>query len=619
MQGTGGHTAAEHGRDWRAFAAFAVPVALLLPFLGKPVHVDDPLYIWTAQHILEHPLDFYGFDVVWMQQPEPMYAANLNPPGLAYYLALVGGFFGWSPPVLHAAMALFAGLAGLGIYRLAQSLTPHPLLATLFAVLTPGFLVSASTIMSDLPLLAVYVWAIVFWRRGLVKVQFTPVVAQASLPVGSAGGRPSPDTEGRDACATIGTGRHHQTCLEVRPTSNGHLYAAAACATAAILTKYFGVTLVPLLIAYAVALRAPWRTWIVPALIPMAALVAYELLTHHLYGASHFAAASAYSSGATAIASLSAGMNRVLMTLLFAGGCFAPLLLLAPNVWSRRVLVASTACAVALGVWWLTRDRVAYFQSRTAAWVDIAFLAHALLFTLAGVHLCALLARDAMRRRDADAMLLLFWGFGALVFCAFFNHMVSARTVLPFAPVAGLITARALPLYGPAARTAVAMTLAVAAFLSLVVVASDHAYAAAYRELAHKTAQFARTDERPLFFARQWGFQYYLQEAGAQPVERMPPTCERGALLAIPDGFTWQLDTAALGAEPVMSLSASNHGVASLMSRRAGAGFYAHFWGPLPYRFGRVDDAAATLYAVPASGLRDDPGETDCVSDASTD
>ena len=36
----------------------AVVILLLLPFIGKAVHIDDPLFIWTAQQIQKHPFDF---------------------------------------------------------------------------------------------------------------------------------------------------------------------------------------------------------------------------------------------------------------------------------------------------------------------------------------------------------------------------------------------------------------------------------------------------------------------------------------------------------------------------------------------------------------------------------
>jgi len=75
--------------------ASALPVLLLIPFLGKAFHIDDPLFLYTAQHILDDPLDFYGFPVNWYATAMPMHEVNQNPPLLAYYLAPFGALFGW--------------------------------------------------------------------------------------------------------------------------------------------------------------------------------------------------------------------------------------------------------------------------------------------------------------------------------------------------------------------------------------------------------------------------------------------------------------------------------------------------------------------------------------------
>src|SRR6516164_8039620 len=60
--------------------SFAV-VACLLPFVGKAYHIDDPLFVWTAQQISQHPFDFFGFDVNWYATRQPMAAVTQNPPG----------------------------------------------------------------------------------------------------------------------------------------------------------------------------------------------------------------------------------------------------------------------------------------------------------------------------------------------------------------------------------------------------------------------------------------------------------------------------------------------------------------------------------------------------------
>ncbi|HME72720.1 MAG TPA: hypothetical protein VKM54_23060, partial [Myxococcota bacterium] len=124
-------------------------LALLLPFIRKPLHVDDPMYVWTAKHIVEHPVDFYGLDANWRGIVEPMAVFNHNPPGVSYWLALVGALLGWSEPALHTGMLVPAVLAIVGVFLLARSLGAPPGLASLSLLAMPGFLVSATTLMAD--------------------------------------------------------------------------------------------------------------------------------------------------------------------------------------------------------------------------------------------------------------------------------------------------------------------------------------------------------------------------------------------------------------------------------------------------------------------------------------
>ena len=106
-------------------------IALLVPFVGKPLHVDDPIYVWTAKHIVEHPFDFYGLKVNWSGTLEPMAVANKNPPGVSYWLALVSALLGWSEPALHAGMLVPAILLVVGVWFLALRLGAPPILAGL--------------------------------------------------------------------------------------------------------------------------------------------------------------------------------------------------------------------------------------------------------------------------------------------------------------------------------------------------------------------------------------------------------------------------------------------------------------------------------------------------------
>ena len=65
--------------------------------------IDDPLFLWLGRHVQQHPLDFFGFDVLWTGRWEPMHAVTKNPPLTGYYIALAASLLGWSETALHLA------------------------------------------------------------------------------------------------------------------------------------------------------------------------------------------------------------------------------------------------------------------------------------------------------------------------------------------------------------------------------------------------------------------------------------------------------------------------------------------------------------------------------------
>src|SRR5271170_4473678 len=96
--------------DWVARSPRAALVLLtlmcLFPFSNKAFHADDPLFIRTAQQIIKHPFDPYGFPIVWYEYQVPMSRVNQNPPLASYYAALVGSLAGWSERALHLGFML---------------------------------------------------------------------------------------------------------------------------------------------------------------------------------------------------------------------------------------------------------------------------------------------------------------------------------------------------------------------------------------------------------------------------------------------------------------------------------------------------------------------------------
>src|SRR5262249_13812234 len=132
----------------------------------------------------------------------PLSAVTKNPPLACYYAAAIGSVAGWSERALHLGFLLPALALVLGTYRLAQRSTSLPLVAASATLLTPGFLVSATSVMCDVMMLALWVWAITLWLEGFDRAD------------------------------------------------KRRLLGSALLMSAAALTKYFGVCVIPLLILY---------------------------------------------------------------------------------------------------------------------------------------------------------------------------------------------------------------------------------------------------------------------------------------------------------------------------------------------------------------------------------
>src|SRR4051812_47834142 len=180
---------------------------LLLPFLSRAFNIDEPLFMWTAAHVQAHPANPYGFKVNWDNRPQPMWEITKNPPGAAYYLALAAMLFGWQEVGLHIAFLLPAIAAVVGLYFVAGKMCRRPALAAVAMLAMPVFLLSSTTNMCDVMMLALWLWSLYSWLRGLEQR------------------------------------KHHWLAL------------AALLAAASALTKYFGIALVPLLAFYTLVKR----------------------------------------------------------------------------------------------------------------------------------------------------------------------------------------------------------------------------------------------------------------------------------------------------------------------------------------------------------------------------
>ena len=548
------------------FLLIGVTLLCLLPFSGRAFHVDDPLFVWSGQQIAKHPFDPYGFSLVWDNYSEPMSEITKNPPLACYYLAAIGSVAGWSERALHLGFLLPALALVLGTYRLSMRFTRSPLIATLAALLTPGVLVSASSVMCDVLMLAFWIWASVLWMEGL-------------------------DSDKRS-----------------------YLIASSLLLSLAALTKYFGICLLPLLVAYSLVRRRKLGWWAIYLVIPIIALAGYQLWTTILYGHAMFSEALDFARTERVINGKASPLTSVLIGASFAGGCAFSVLVLAPILWRWRKLVGAMAfgalSATALIRGWVSFGPYAEKVVRQALgshWLTTGI--QLALAIAAGSAILLLSCAEVRNWRDADALFLGLWVLGTFIFAAFLNWTINARTILPLIPAAGILIARRLDKIhlgsSPQLQRKVALALILSGLVSFWLAKADADWANSAENAAAVVYQQSQKQPGTVWFQGHWGFQYYMQLLGFQPVDFLRTDMQRGDLLVVPENNAdaYILPNSQLVASTNL-LQINLPQPVSTMRWRNGAGFYSSFYGPLPFAFGRSDSERYYLLRLSSPMVR---------------
>jgi hypothetical protein len=533
----------------------ALCIASLLPFITKPFHVDDALQLWEAQQIRAHPLDPLGFDVNWYVSPMRMADVTKNPPLVSYYLAAASLIVGWHEAGLHAAMMLPALMVVLGTFKLARQLKAPATLAACATLAAPVFLISATTTMSDVLMLAFFVWSVVCWIDGMRREHI------------------------------------------------GMLALAALLAALATLSKYFGMALVPLLLVHGlVHRRGRVGMWMLPLLATVAILVAYQLVTKRMYGRGLLFEAAGYSiehryGHARSAASI---VSTVLIGFAFTGGCAASAVLLWLVARPLRALLMIGA-GIGATILLLTIAPSMDETIRSGDAMTSGFLLQFAFWLAAGVALLIVTAqflRKLGRTHPAEAVLLACWIAGTFAFAVFVNWSVNARSLLAIAPPLAIVAAMATPA-NIAQRRVAAIAVAASLALSLILAEADASLARCYRDAAELVTSLENSrGPQTIWFQGHWGFQYYAQLAGAKPIDITNWHPAIGDIVIFPG----QTQTS-LGDLPDAGLKLLSRNEFQPLSfaatmRVQHAGFYSQLWGPLPFAFGAVPPEVATISVV---------------------
>lgn len=455
----------------RPWMVIILALLVLAPFLGKALTIDDPLFVWQAQYLQQNLLDPFGSQANWFGTPESMLVNVQNPPVTCYWLALAG-LVSWKESWLHLAMLPFPLLAIWGVIQLARRLGADPFWAGLLTLCSVGFLVSATNLMCDIMLTCGIIWSIYLWIKGLDRSNIWILILAAFL------------------------------------------------AGLTALTKYFGISLIPLLAVYTLIRKREINWSLAPLLVPVAMLVGWHFWTMGLYDVSHILGAAKYTDNFKKIFS---GGDRYFAAVTFLGGCiFWPLIVMLCRIRSSgRILFA--ACAF-LGVVISTQLSDRYTYPLTTHVLAAVFFA-------AGIAALWLTAEYHIKNpHNPEAWLIALWIWGTIFFMAIVNWTVAARSMLPMIPALAILISmpgkqaeekakhkthlsvqvqKLLPVKPFAAAAILGLALAVLATWA------DFDWANSIRRAANEMTAEYKAAGKKVFFQGHWGFQYYMQLAGA--------------------------------------------------------------------------------------------------------
>ena len=480
----------------------ACALALTLFNAAKPVHIDDPFTLAIADQIRQAPLDPYGFDIFWLQWPQPVHE-ELTPPLLPYWLAgaslLVGEPLRPASVVgLKLSLLPFALLLCWALARLAERVAPGDGLRWMAALVLSPAILPGFNLMQDVPALAL--------GLGGLAVFVGPR------------GRP--------------------------PGWRAILLAGLLCGLA-VQTKYtaFG----PLGAVAVWGLLARRRLHVVLAFaVALGLFFGWEAFTTARYGSGMLA-------GQLGTSMFWVPRERMVLPLLRLLGGAAPALAVvglagAGGVrWGRPALAGLiTAAFFAIGVIDLAAPLTTILGT-----VSVVTLPWALWLRFRRGHGVgeAISAAPSQTQSEADSLderrvwfaFLLLWLVGEVVLFFLAAPFPAVRRVVGCAVAATLLAARVgagRPQLAGTLRACWVATVAV----GLLVAGVDFAEASLQRRGARRAvARCSESGSKSVHFLGHWGFQYYAEAAGARPlIPDRPPRVEAGDCVVLPTGVDRQ-------------------------------------------------------------------------------
>lgn len=165
----------------RIVAAGLMGFALVLPFLTKGVHQDDWAYLRVSRLMLEHGAEVFDQQTLYQGYPISAGQGVLHGPVWLTFLAIAQQFGQHAITVAHLFAAGLLGLLAASCASIAGRLGAPPLLTALTFVAAPAPWVLATSLMTDLPMLAFFAASVACALRGLAEEDLRALLAAGVL------------------------------------------------------------------------------------------------------------------------------------------------------------------------------------------------------------------------------------------------------------------------------------------------------------------------------------------------------------------------------------------------------------------------------------------------------
>ena len=439
----------------RSFVLIGIAILLTLLNAAKPVVVDDTAYLRFADQIIEHPLDPYGFELMWSAKPAPAFE-TLAPPVHLYYLALCKIVLGNTLFCFKLGLFPLILLLCMSMRSLTSSILNRDDALPWIAIVGSAAMLPMWNCMIDLP----------------------------AITLGLAG-------------LAIALRQPHQ---RMDPWLAGLLLGMA------LQTKYTALTFPAVMMLYGI-LNARIRAAVVTVAVSMLIFVGWEIWMFVHYGQSHFLYHAMHRPKLTGVESSIVAKLSILKPMMTYLGLFTlPSALLLLGITRRWGIVIALFSILMLIVVCLAPsvhyDLAKHYCRILGIMTLIIYIAYGLKYV-----------RNIEHYFDRTMLFLWGWLLTEVVGCIMMSPFPAARRFLMISVIVMLLCFRAWP--RPLPMWSISWTL----MIGLLLHGIDSYDALAAKKMAHHTRELitAKADGM-IWFQGTWGWKYYCEADGMRPI-----------------------------------------------------------------------------------------------------